>query len=221
FNIAGVIWYQGESNTLTYDSYQLLLTNMISSWRTSFDKDFPFYFVQIAPYTYGNKNIGALLREAQTNVQGLPKTGMVVITDLVDNVKDIHPQNKHGVGERLAAYALGDHYGLGGHFRSPAYRSIVITRNQATIKFAHAETGLMIRGKKATEWFIAGADKKFYPADAKIVRNTIVVSSPQVKAPVAVRYAFSNEAIGNVFSKDGLPLNPFRTDSWEVTTEKN
>ena len=220
FNIAGAIWYQGESNTLTYNSYQLLLTNMISSWRFAWDKDFPFYFVQIAPYIYGNKNIGALLREAQTNIQGHPKTGMVVITDLVDNIKDIHPQNKHSVGERLAEYAIGDHYGLHGHYRSPSFRSMSVNKNIATIKLEHAEPGMMIKGKKATEWIIAGADKKFYPADVKIVRGTILVSSKQVKAPVAVRFAFSNEAIGNIFSKDGLPLNPFRTDDWEMDTGK-
>jgi sialate O-acetylesterase len=221
FNIAGAIWYQGESNTMTYNSYQLLLTNMISSWRLAWDKDFPFYFVQIAPYRYGNNNVGALLREAQSNAQGHPKTGMVVITDLVDNVKDIHPQNKHSVGERLANYAIGDHYGLHGHYRSPSFRSMSVNRNIATIKLEHAETGMMIKGKTATEWYIAGIDKKFYPADVKIVRGSIQVSSKQVKAPVAVRFAFSNEAIGNMFSKDGLPLNPFRTDDWEIDTNKN
>jgi len=217
FNIAGAIWYQGESNTLTYNTYQLLLTNMIGSWRLAWNKDFPFYYVQIAPYTYDNKNIGALLREAQTNVQGYAKTGMVVITDLVDNVKDIHPQNKHAVGERLANYALGDHYGQKGlHFKSPMFRSMTINKGIATLKFDHAENGLILKGNKATEWFIAGADKVFYPADIKTSKNMVLVSSTKVKAPVAVRFAFSNEAIGNIFSKEGLPVNPFRTDDWDM-----
>jgi sialate O-acetylesterase len=217
FNIAGAIWYQGESNTLTYNTYQLLLTNMIAGWRQAWNKEFPFYLVQIAPYSYGNKNVGALLREAQTNVQGYPKTGMVVITDLVDNVKDIHPQNKRDVADRLANLALADHYKLAGiNYKSPQFKKITVNKNIASLEFENAPNGFMIKGPKALEWFVAGPDKQFYPADVKLQNNTILVSSKQVKAPVAVRFAFSNEAIGNIFSKEGLPMNPFRTDDWEM-----
>lgn len=220
FAIAGAIWYQGESNTLTYDGYQLLFTNMIGSWRQAWNKQFPFYYVQIAPFSYGNKNVGALLRESQSNSQGYPNTGMIVITDLVDDIKNIHPQNKHSVGERLANYALAQTYHLPGiGFHSPSFKSIEISKNRAILSFDHAEAGFLIKGDKATEWYVAGEDKQFYPADIKIEKNnSISVSSKQVKAPVAVRFAFSNEAIGNIFSKDGLPVCPFRTDSWEMET---
>ena len=220
FNIAGAIWYQGESNALTYDTYQVLFTNMIGSWRQAWNKQFPFYYVQIAPYSYPNKNVGALLRESQSNSQEYPNTGMIVITDLVNNIKDIHPQNKHSVGERLANYALAQTYHLPGiSFRSPSFKSMSVNKNKAVLSFDHAESGFMVKGDKATEWFVAGEDKQFYPADIKIEKNnSISVSSKQVKVPVAVRFAFSNESIGNIFSKEGLPVCPFRTDSWEMET---
>jgi sialate O-acetylesterase len=219
FPIAGAIWYQGESNTLTSNSYQLLMTNMINSWRTAWQKDIAFYYVQIAPFAYGNKNVGALLREAQSNMQGYPKTGMVVITDLVDNINDIHPQNKHSVGERLAAYALAETYKQSNEpYRSPLFQAMQIVKNKAVLTFNHAANGFVVKGPKATEWYVAGQDRQFYPADVKIEKNNLVVSSPQVKVPVAVRFGFSNEAMGNIFSKDGLPVAPFRTDDWEVDT---
>ncbi|MET0244254.1 MAG: sialate O-acetylesterase [Flavitalea sp.] len=220
YDIAGAIWYQGESNVTTADTYQLLLTNMIGSWRQAWGKEFPFYLVQIAPFSYGNKNVGALLREAQTNTLGYAKTGMVVITDLVDNVKDIHPANKHTVGERLAAYALADTYKQTGiSYHSPMYKKMEVKGNKATLTFDYAENGFKLNGAKATEWFVAGEDKVFYPAEAKPGKNnTIVVSAKEVKVPAAVRFGFSNEAMGNIFSKEGLPINPFRTDNWEVDT---
>ncbi|RYZ21944.1 MAG: sialate O-acetylesterase, partial [Sphingobacteriales bacterium] len=217
--IAGAIWYQGESNVMTANTYQQVFTKMIGSWRTAWNKEFPFYYVQIAPFAYGNKNTGALLREAQTNSQAYPKTGMVVVTDLVDNVKDIHPQNKHSVGERLANYALADTYAQTGiPYHSPAFKAMTVDKNTAVISFDFAGNGFNIRGPKATEWFVAGDDQKFYPAEVKLVSNTIVVSSKQVKIPAAVRYGFSNEAMGNTFGKSGLPLAPFRTDKWEMDT---
>ena len=222
FTIAGAIWYQGESNTETYDTYQQLLTTMISRWREKWNKEFPFYYVQIAPYEYEKKNIGALLREAQANVQAHPNTGMVVVTDLVDDVKDIHPQQKRAVGQRLANYALAETYGKKGiTYRSPALKSMQVNKNKATLTFDHAENGFMIRGSKATEWYIAGPDKQFYPADISIRKNMITVSSPRVAAPVAVRFGFSNAAMPNLFSKEGLPVAPFRTDHWEMDTSKN
>jgi sialate O-acetylesterase len=222
FNIAGVIWYQGESNTRTHNTYQLLLTSMIAAWREAWNKDFPFYYVQIAPWTYEHKNVGALLREAQTNVQGYPKTGMVVITDLVDDIKDIHPQNKHSVGERLANYALADTYRQTGvSYRSPQFKTMSVNKGVATVSFTYADKGFTVKGSKPAEWYVAGQDKQFFPADVKINGNKILVSSKSVKVPVAVRFAFSNEAMGNIFSKEGLPLNPFRTDDWELDTSLN
>jgi sialate O-acetylesterase len=110
FSIAGAIWYQGEGNTVAPNTYGKLLTTMIGSWRKAWNKDLPFYYVQIAPYAYGQKNISAIIREQQTMVMKFPNVGMAVVTDLVDNIKDIHPKNKHDVGYRLANWALAETY---------------------------------------------------------------------------------------------------------------
>ncbi|MBP6024272.1 sialate O-acetylesterase [Ferruginibacter sp.] len=219
FKIAGAIWYQGESNTETAATYQQLFTAMISAWRKKWDNDFPFYFVQIAPYSYGNNNICALLREAQTKSIALAKTGMVVTSDLVDNINDIHPKLKKEVGERLANYALADNYGKTNIvFKSPLYKSMQVEKNKIRISFSEADKGLMLKGTAATDFFIAGADKIFFPAMVKLEGNTVVVFNKDIKAPVAVRFGFSNTAMPNLFSADGLPVNLFRTDDWEVDT---
>jgi sialate O-acetylesterase len=215
YNIAGVIWYQGESNTGTASTYHELFPSMIKAWREGWAKEFPFYYVQLAPFNYGNNNIGALLREAQLKTLSVPKTGMVVTTDLADDTADIHPRNKKDVGLRLANLALANTYaqpiiGPG----SPLYQSMTVNKNRVVLQFANAENGLMQKGKAIVGFFVAGNDKQFYPAQTKINGNSITVWSKEVKEPVAVRYAFSNTAIGNVFSKEGLPLSPFRTDDW-------
>ncbi|HEX5026714.1 MAG TPA: sialate O-acetylesterase [Agriterribacter sp.] len=223
FHIAGAIWYQGESNTGTASTYKQLMTAMITSWRKAWNKDFPFYYVQIAPFTYGNKNIGALLREAQTQTLAVPKTGMAVITDLVNDVKNIHPINKHAVGERLAGWALAETYNKrGAAYKSPMYKNMEVNKNKAIVYFDDAPNGLILKGpdKKATEFYIAGEDKNFLPADVKIENDHVILSNKAVKNPVAVRFAFSNTAMANIFSTEGLPVNPFRTDDWEVDTGK-
>ena len=223
YNIAGAIWYQGESNTGTASTYDKLMRTMIDSWRKAWKKDFPFYYVEIAPFKYGNKNIGALLREAQTQTLAHPKTGMVVITDLVENIKDIHPRQKIGVGERLAGWALAETYNKQGIvYKSPMYKTMEVNKNKVTVYFDNAADGLILKGteKKATEFYIAGEDKNFLPADVKIEKDHIILTNKQIKNPVAVRFGFSNTAIGNIFNKAGLPVNPFRTDNWEVDTSK-
>ncbi len=221
YNIAGAIWYQGESNTGTAKTYHLLLTSMIGSWRKMWQNEFPFYYVQIAPFTYGDNIVGPLLREAQTKTLTYPKTGMVVITDLVSDIKDIHPQQKKEVGERLADYALADNYGKTiAPYKSPVYKSMKIEKDKIRIFFDNAENGLMVKGGSTpAEFYIAGEDSNFLPADARIEKNTVVVSSKLIKNPVAVRFEFSNASISNLFSKEGLPVNLFRTDDWLVNTE--
>jgi len=220
YNIAGVLWYQGESNTGTSQTYQSLFTSMIGSWRKAWQKEFPFYFVQIAPYTYGNNNIGALLREAQTKTLSYPKTGMVVTSDLVDNIKDIHPQMKKEVGVRLANLALADTYGKAiTGYRGPIYKSMKVDKDKIGINFDNADGGLVTKGGMPTEFYIAGEDKNFVPAQARIEGNTVVVSSKDVKSPVAVRFGFSNTAMPNLYSKSGLPVNLFRTDEWPLNTD--
>ncbi len=222
FAIAGAIWYQGESNTGTAATYKKLFTTMIGSWRQAWKKEFPFYYVQIAPFTYGDKNISALLREQQTAALSYPKTGMVVITDLVDNVKDIHPQNKKDVAERLANWALAETYRQNiPAYKSPMFKSLEINKDKAILLFDNAPNGFMINGNnKATEFFIAGDDKNFLPAELRLEKDRIIVFNKQIKNPVAVRFGFSNTAMPNLFSKEGLPVSPFRTDNWEVDTTK-
>lgn len=222
FPIAGAIWYQGESNTGTAATYKKLFTTMIDTWRKAWHKEFPFYYVQIAPFTYGDKNIGALLREQQTMSLSLSNTGMVVITDLVDNVKDIHPVNKLDVGIRLANLALAETYKQNvGVYKSPMFNRMEINKDKAVLYFDNAPTGFMTKdNKKATEFYIAGDDKNFLPADVKIEKDKIIVSSKQVKTPVAVRFGFSNTAMPNLFNKEGLPVAPFRTDNWDMNTFK-
>jgi sialate O-acetylesterase len=219
YKIAGVIWYQGESNTGTANTYHSLFSTMIKSWRNKWNMEMPFYYVQLAPFTYGNRNIGASLREAQHQTLVVSKTGMVVTTDLADDTTDIHPKNKRDVGLRLANLALLKTYNknITGAL-SPAYKNMTVKGSRITINFDNAETGLTQKGKAIAGLYIAGSDKIFYPADGNITAQTLVVWSKSVQQPVAVRYAFSNTAAGNIFSKEGLPLSPFRTDNWEVDT---
>jgi sialate O-acetylesterase len=217
FKIAGAIWYQGESNVSTAYAYEKLFTTMIGAWRKAWGYAFPFYYVQIAPFAYGSPLDGALLREAQTKSTSFPNTGMVVISDLVDNVEDIHPVNKRDVGFRLARYALSETYGRDGiPYRSPVYRSMDIVGDSIRIHFDHADGGLISRTPVPTGFSISGSDRRFVDAEAQIDGNSVVVSSQQVEAPVAVRFDFSNTAIPSLFSKEGLPVNLFRTDAWPM-----
>ncbi|MEI9946474.1 MAG: sialate O-acetylesterase [Chitinophagaceae bacterium] len=218
FTIAGALWYQGESNVGRYRTYKELFTTMISSWRKVWGKDFPFYFAQIAPYAnYGKTDTAAFLREQQTNSLALANTGMVVTSDIVNDVKDIHPQMKKEVGLRFANLALAETYkkNISG-YKSPVYASMKIEKDKIRISFTDAEKGLMTKGKTPTEFYIAGEDQKFVPATAKIEGNTVVVSNKDIKNPVAVRFGFSNAGMPDLFSKEGLPVNLFRTDDWDV-----
>lgn len=217
FRLAGALWYQGESNTGTSATYKPLMEQLILDWREKFRSDFPFYYVQIAPHTYTTPGIAPALREQQTKMLSIPQTGMVVVSDLVDNVKDIHPRFKKPVGERLANIALSDTYGKKGiAYQSPIYKSMKAEKGKIRISFDYVLTGLMSKGGEPTEFLIAGEDKKFYPAKAKIEGNTVVVSAKEVKNPVAVRFGWRNDAMPNLFSKEGLPVSVFRTDDWDI-----
>lgn len=223
YNIAGALWYQGEANVGAYKTYQQLMTAMINGWRKAWGKEFPFYFVQIAPFAgYGKTDVSAFLREQQTKTLALPNTGMVVTSDLVDDINDIHPQLKKEVGLRLANYALAEtyHKNISG-YKSPSYKTLKVEKNKIRISFNNADKGLMIKeGKLLTEFYIAGDDKNFIPASAKIEGNTILVWHKDIKNPVAVRFGFTNAAMPNLFSKEGLPVNLFRTDDWDVPITK-
>jgi sialate O-acetylesterase len=219
YSIAGAIWYQGESNVRTYYAYEKLFTGMIDAWRQQWNKNFPFYFVQIAPFTYGFKNVGALLRETQSKSASHPNTGMVVITDLIPDTTNIHPILKKEVAKRLSDIALNKNYDFKDiSFESPVYSSHVVERDKIKIHFNNAANGLMATGDQISSFEISAEDRRFLPAQAKIEGNTIVVYNKNIKKPVAVRFAFNNTAIPNLFNKDGLPVNLFRTDDWEMDT---
>ncbi|HEY4107441.1 sialate O-acetylesterase [Puia sp.] len=218
FRIAGAIWYQGEGNTANADTYSKIFTAMIASWRSAWNEPLPFYYVQIAPFTYGANNQGTLVREQQAKTMNLENTGMVVVSDLVTDTTDIHPKNKHDVGYRLAGWALAETYHQPGiTYKNPTYQTMEIKGDKATLTFTDAPGGLVLKGSEPRELVIAGEDHVFYPAKAKIEGNKLIVSAPAVKKPVAVRYQFDNAGIGNIACKEGLPLAPFRTDDWPVT----
>jgi sialate O-acetylesterase len=212
FTIKGAIWYQGESNRLNASEYTGLMQQLISSWREARNSDFPFYYVQIAPYTYRDAMGGAYLREAQLKALQIPKTGMAVTND-IGNLADIHPANKAEVGRRLALWALAKDYGQKITYSGPLFRNYTIEKQKIVITFDYTDK-LTVKGKKLTGFEIAGADAKFRPANAKVKENSIEVSSADVKNPVAVRFAFNDTVIHNLFNEAGLPASPFRTDSW-------
>lgn len=218
FVLSGFYWYQGESNVGTWSGYDKLMRTMITSWRMAWNAELPFYFVQIAPFAYGNeKPLAALLREQQTRTAAtLPNTGMVVVSDLVDNIKDIHPTQKHEVANRLAILALNEHYGTRNDkdYQSPLYKTHDVHGNAITITFDHSENGLQVKGDKITDLYIAGPDHIFHEADGTVDGNVLRVSSPKVANPIAVRFGFTETAMPNLFNKNGLPVAPFRTDNW-------
>jgi len=216
FGIAGAIWYQGESNCGNYPVYSTLMKTLIENWRSDFKKDFPFYLVQIAPYDYGEKGTSQYIREQEEIVsKTVLNTGMVVISDLVDNIKDIHPKDKLNVGKRLANYALAETYKQNvGAYKSPAYQAMQLEKSKFRLTFSNVPTGLKCTAKTPEKFQIAGDDQKFVPATAKIEGNSIVLFSKLVKTPVAVRFCFDNTSMPDVFSAEGLPLAPFRTDKW-------
>lgn len=219
FRIAGAIWYQGEANASAPATYKKLMETLIMDWRKEFQTEFPFYYVQIAPFGGYDGIAGTLIREQQVKMLEIPKTGIVVISDLVEDVQDIHPKYKKTVGERLAAVALGDTYGKQGvTYLSPLYKSMKVEKNKVRIYFDNVPNGLQAKGGDLTEFQIAGEDRKFYPAKAKIDKGSVVVSAKEVKNPAAVRFAWQNGSIPNLFSKEGLPVPSFRTDNWESPT---
>ena len=222
YPVAGAIWYQGETNTANPSTYEQTFSAMIHSWRELWHEDFPFYFVQIAPYSYGTPYSAALVREAQLQTyRNVPKTGIVVTTDITGDTTNIHPLDKLDVGKRLARWALSQTYGQSGIVTSgPLYKSMDVEGNKAIIHFDFANDGLMKKGKELRDFVIAGKDHQFVPATAKIKNNTVVVYSRKVKHPTAVRMGFTNTDIPNLFNKAGLPASPFRTDDWPISLKK-
>lgn len=215
FAIRGAIWYQGESNNGEGMLYLEKMKALINGWRTVWSNpDMPFYYVQLAPFRYGGDPTRlAGIWEAQEAALSIPHTGMAVTTD-IGNITDIHPRNKQEVGRRLALWALAKTYDKPVKvYSGPIYKSSSVRGGKMVLTFEHTGAGLISRdGKPLTHFQIAGADKNFVPAQAEIVGNTVVVSSPQVAKPAAVRFAWHQEAEPNLANKAGLPASPFRTD---------
>jgi sialate O-acetylesterase len=224
FSIKGAIWYQGESNAGEANRYRALFPAMIKSWRDRWDQgDFPFLFVQLAPFMdiakEPQESAWAELREAQLmTLSKSPHTAMAVITDVGDE-KDIHPKPKKPVGERLALAARALGYGEKVEYSGPIFESLTTSGERAILRFKHSGEGLEARGEKLTGFTIAGEDKKFHIAEGKIEGDTVVVSSAEVAQPMAVRFGWANYPVVNLWNKNGLPASPFRTDSWPGVTE--
>lgn len=217
FQIAGAIWYQGESNAgspQSSENYYKLFSAMINNWRSDWGYDFPFLFVQLAPWDRPDraKAPWAFLRESQLlTALNVPKTGMAVITDY-GHPTDIHPQDKEPVGARLALSARAIAYGQDIVHSGPVYKGMKKNGSTISLMFDHVGGGLVAKDEKLKGFTIAGEDMKFVPANAKIVGKTVVVSSPEVNNPVAVRFGWENYPVVNFFNREGLPATPFRTD---------
>ncbi|MBD1420507.1 sialate O-acetylesterase [Sphingobacterium chuzhouense] len=224
YGIKGIIWYQGESNYESPDQYEVLFPRMVAKYRELWEDDtLPFYYTQIAPFDYaslppyyvGGKYNSAFIRDAQRkSLANIQHSGMAVTMDLGE-LNCIHPAKKKEGADRLALLALGDTYGINGlNHRSPAYERIEIQGSTVVVQFNDAPLGLTSFGKEIKTFEIAGEDKVFRPANAIVKGKTVVVSSPHVAKPVAVRYAFKDFVMGDLFGVNGLPVSSFRTDDW-------
>lgn len=219
YTLRGVVWYQGESNAERAYQYRTLFPALITNWRHDWQRPrLPFYFVQIAP----NRGQNPEIRDAQLHtLRTVPHTGLVVTTDVGDSL-DLHPRDKRTVGHRLALWALAKDYGQPNlAYSGPLYQRMALHNGAVHLRFEHA-AGLRARdGGPLREFTVAGPDSVFRPARARIVGRTVVVSSPQVARPVAVRFGWRHSPMPNLVNAAGLPASPFRTDAWPVATQGN
>ncbi|TFF40733.1 sialate O-acetylesterase [Mucilaginibacter psychrotolerans] len=221
YAVKGAIWYQGESNANRAQQYKELFPALINDWRRDWNNPkMAFYFVQLANFMPVSPqpvaSAWAELRDAQAATLALPYTGMAVAID-VGEALDIHPKNKQEVGRRLSLIALAKNYGQAEAYEGPVYKSFKINGDDIDIQFKNAD-GMKAKDGALTGFAIAGADQKFYWADAVVNGDKVTVSSPNVKNPVAVRYAWANNPVCNLYNAAGLPASPFRTDSWQYST---
>lgn len=221
--VKGAIWYQGENNAGRAYQYRRVLPAMISDWRRRFGQgDFPFYIVSLAAFMPHKAAPGddawAELREAQAmTARNLKNAGLALAIDVGD-AADIHPKEKKTVGERLARIALARDYGKRVVYQGPTYRSLTIKGSEAWVKFDHTDGGLVARGGAPGEFAVAGEDRRWRWATARIEGDSVVVSSPDVPKPIAVRYAWQSNPVATLTNGAGLPAVPFRTDDWPGVT---
>lgn len=221
FSIKGVIWYQGESNENRAYQYRELFPLLIKDWRKQWNVNFPFYYVQLANYQNPAPPVWPELRDAQLQTLHLENTGMAVAIDVGD-MNDIHPKNKQEVGRRLALIAQANLYDLKIPYSGPIYKTYIVEGNSIRIKFHHVDGGLKTMNNEPLQGFeIAGLDHQFHWAVAKIVDKDIVVSCEDVEYPIAVRYAWADNPICNLYNEANLPASPFRTDDWPGLTFGN
>lgn len=210
-SIAGVIWYQGEANVINATYYDYVFSQLIASWRDLWNPELPFYFVQIAPFSYGKPDEGVLVRDAQRRVlHEVRNTGMVVISDIAD-LEDIHPKEKLEVGNRLARLALKKHYRhLDELVECPELSRIEIEKNKVYLMFDHSE-GLYFEPNSRSLFELAGADGVFYHTDTRIKNERVILMSKKVKEPVYVRFAWGNTSVSNLYNAANLPASSFNT----------
>lgn len=217
FPVKGVIWYQGEANVGRAEQYGDLFPALIADWRRQWQNDFPFYFVQLANFMESKEiqpdSEWAALREAQTKALKLDRVGMAVTID-IGLANDIHPKNKQEVGRRLALVALADSYGKKVCSSGPVFQNYTIKGNKMELDFGQGQDGFQIKGTILKGFTIAGPDHVFYPAEATVQEGKIILSSPKVSVPLAARYGWADNPNCNLYGKNGLPVAPFRTDSW-------
>jgi sialate O-acetylesterase len=218
YGLKGFLWYQGEANVSTYRIYERLMNEMVAGWRKKWNNDtLAFYYVQIAPYTYGADTArqSAYLRETQLKAaSSISYAGMAVAMDAGDQ-RNIHPADKTTLAKRFLYLALAKTYHKPGIiFSGPVYKSMKKAGDVISIDFSFADNGVTSFGKELANFEIAGADRIFYPATAKIINTGVSVQSTNVKDPVAVRYAFKDWVVGDLYNVEGLPASSFRTDDW-------
>jgi sialate O-acetylesterase len=216
YAIRGALWYQGEANSTPAKAplYEHQLPLLVRDWRTRWGYEFPFAWVQLPNFTGAGRD-WPLVREAMLKTLALPQTGMAIAID-VGEANDIHPKNKQAVGHRLAQWVLGTVYAQKVPATSgPLPAGHEIRGREIVLRFKHTDGGLVAQGGPLTGFIVAGADHIWRPAQARLVGNTVVVSSPEVAAPIAARYAWENLPTCNLFNAAGLPASPFRTDDWK------
>ena len=215
YYIKGAIWYQGESNSGSPNDYKDLFSLMIRNWRSDWrEGNFPFYYVQIAPYSYGVNTKSHVIREAQRLTLAEPNTGMAVTLDIA-SVSAIHPSDKQDVGLRLALWAFAKDYHGNKICSGPLYKSMKIQRGKIILSFDYAGKGLVFHESNGeSNFLISGKDSIFVKANVKIDGKRLIVYSDSVQNPVAVRYTWTNEAVATLFNEEGLPASTFRTDRW-------
>ncbi len=209
YSLAGAIWYQGESNVGRAKEYEALFPALIGDWRDQWEEEFPFYFVQIAPYEYQGDRVSPALRDAQRKSLRIPLTGMAITMDIGDSLS-IHPGNKQAVGDRLARLALSNDYKIELINSGPLYKSFQVDDGQIILQFEQIAKGLELRGGAGFE--IAGADKNYVSAKAEVVNNQIVLSASAISNPRYARYGWRDYFAGTLFNSAGLPASSFTTE---------